>query len=235
MKKITPILACLLSIGVTGCNDDDDVNVTPDTEFAFDFNTENHNAVAIFSDYPEGEETFYELDSAYENLPSTFSDIKGWKLVGSNHSDDLYMGVKLPIDGFAAATLYKATLTADIVSNVSKNCVGIGGAPGESVYVNLAATKEEPSNTLENGMYRLNFDKGHQAQSGTEGIVVGNIANSIDCGLDPVYEQKNLAMTTSIDVMSDSEGTIWLTAGFDSGYEGKTEVFITKISATIVE
>ncbi|WP_299073590.1 hypothetical protein [uncultured Paraglaciecola sp.] len=235
MKKITPVLACIMSIGITACNDDNDVQITPDTEFVFDFNTENFSAAAIFSDYPEGEETFYELDSGYENLPSTFSDIKGWRLVGNNHSDDLFMGITLPIDGLFATTLYQATLTVDIVSNISKNCVGIGGAPGESVYVNLAASKDEPINTLDNNMYRLNIDIGNQSQSGTEGVVVGNIANSVECGLDPIYEKKTLTMTDIIDVMSDNEGGLWITAGFDSGFEGKTEVFITKITATIVE
>ena len=131
--------------------------------------------------------------------------------------------------------LYKATLTVDIVTNISKNCIGIGGAPGESVYVKLAATKDEPVNELDNDMYRLNIDIGNQSQSGTEGLVVGNVANSIECGADEVYEKKTLSMSQSIDVLSDNDGKIWLTVGFDSGFEGNTEIFVTKLSANIVE
>jgi hypothetical protein len=256
MKKLNLLAASILSIGLIACSNDgnkntvsdpigtppiatppDDTVIThPVANFSYDFNVENHNATVIFSDYPKDEETFYELTSAYENLPSTFSEMKGWKLSGSNRSDDLFMAIKIPVNGLLSAILYKATLTVDIVTNVSKNCAGIGGAPGESVFVKLAASIDEPSNELDNDdMYRINIDIGNQSQSGTEGLVVGNVANSIECGADEVYEKKTLSMTQSIDVMSDNDGKMWLTVGFDSGYEGITEVFITKLSANIVE
>lgn len=235
MNKFTFLAASFLSIGLIACDSDNDENVMPTEDFHYDFNVENYNAAVIFSDYPEGEEAFYSLISAYENLPDTFSEFKGWKLSGDNHSDDLFMAIKLPVDGLLSATLYKVSLTVDIVTNVSKNCMGIGGAPGESVYVKLAASKDEPVNALDNGMYRINIDIGNQSQSGTEGLTVGNVANSIECGADPVYEKKTLSMAESVDVMSDDDGKVWLTAGFDSGFEGSTEVFITKLSANIVE
>ena len=236
MNKLTFLTASILAIGLIACDSgSDNDNTLPAVDFNYDFNIENHNAAAIFSDYPEGEETFYELVSAYNNLPETFSESKGWKLSGNNHSDDLFMAIKLPVDGLLAATLYKVTLTVDFVTNVSKNCMGIGGAPGESVYVKLAASKDEPVNALDNGMYRINIDIGHQSQSGTEGLAVGNVANSIECGAVTVYEKKTLGMAESVDVMSDNDGKVWLTAGFDSGFEGITEVYITKITANIVE
>lgn len=226
-----------MSVGLIACNSDNnsDSIVVPETDFSYDFNVKNYDATAIFSDYPDGEETTYLLTSAYEALPENFSEIKGWKLSGNNHSDDLFMGIKIPIDGLLSATLYKATLTIEFVTNVSKNCMGIGGAPGESVYVKLAASKDEPVNELDAQMNRLTIDIGNQSQSGTEGTTVGNIANSIECGADPVYEKKTLSTSESIDVMTDNDGKVWLTAGFDSGFEGNTEIFITKLSANIVE
>jgi hypothetical protein len=235
MKKLTLITASILTIALTACDSDNEENTDPVENFSYDFNVESHNAAVIFSDYPKGEETFYELTSAYENLQGTFSNIKGWKLSGNNHSDDLFMAIKIPVNDLRSATLYKATLTVDIVSNISKNCAGIGGAPGESVYVKLAASNDEPVNELDNNMYRINIDIGYQSQSGTEGLAVGNVANSIECGADPVYEKKTLSMAESVDVMSDNDGKVWLTAGFDSGFEGLTEVFITKLTANIVE
>lgn len=242
MTKLTPLAALLLSIGLTACNGSNndsslvaDAIETSPVDFSYDFTIEDYNAVAIFSDYPKDGEAFHELGSSYENLPATFSDMKGWKLSSSNHSDDVLMAIKIPVDGLRAATLYKATLTVDILTNVSKNCVGIGGAPGESVYVKLAASKEEPLSVLDNDMYRINIDIGNQSQSGIEGLSVGNIANSIECGAETVYEMKTLAMAESIDVMSDDTGKVWLTSGFDSGFEGYTEVFITKLTANIVE
>lgn len=234
MMKRTILAVSVATLGLIACGSDNTIS-DPVEDFIYDFNTEEHNASVIFSDYPKDEETFYDLTSSYENLPSTFSEVKGWKLHGNNHSDDLYMGIKVPVEGLLSGILYRATLTVDFVTNVSKNCVGIGGAPGESVYVKLSASKDEPINELDNDMYRLNIDIGNQSQSGTEGLVVGNIANSIECGADEVYESKTLSTTQSIDVMSDNDGKIWLTAGFDSGFEGITEVFITKISANIVE
>jgi hypothetical protein len=235
MKKIIVIAVSILTIALTACDNDNEENTGPVENFSYDFNVESHSATVIFSDYPKGEETFYELTSAYENLQGTFSDIKGWKLSGNNHSDDLFMAIKIPVNVLRSATLYKATLTVDIVSNISKNCVGIGGAPGESVYVKLAASNDEPVNELDNNMYRINIDIGYQSQSGTEGLTVGDVANSIECGADPVYEKITLSMAESVDVMSDNDGKVWLTAGFDSGFEGLTEVFITKLTANIVE
>lgn len=245
MKKLPILVASIMSIGLIACDNDNVKNTTPDPittvpsdptlTHSYDFNVEDHNAGAFFSDYPKGEETFYQLTSAYENLPSPFTEIKGWRLGGNNHSDDLFMAIKMPVDGLLSATLYRATLTADIVTNVSKNCIGIGGSPGESVYVKLAASKEEPINELDDEMYRINIDIGYQSQSGTEGVVVGDVANSIECGGDTVYEKKTLSMTESIDVMSGNDGKVWLTAGFDSGFEGNTEVFITKLTANFVE
>lgn len=242
MKKRTLLAVSIATIGLLACGSDntnsDPIGSTPGdpvVDFIYDFNAQEHNTGVIFSDYPKDEETFFELTSSYENLPSTFSEVKGWKLSGNNHSDDLFMGIKIPVVGLLAGILYKATLTVDIVTNISKNCVGIGGAPGESVYVKLAATKDEPINELDNDMYRLNIDIGNQSQSGTEGLVVGNVANSIECGADEVYEKKTLSMSQSIDVLSDNDGKIWLTVGFDSGFEGNTEIFVTKLSANIVE
>lgn len=244
MKKLTLLAASILSVGLMSC--DNDVNTAPDPisnvpsdpapTFSFDFNVEDYNTEVIFSDYPQGEEIFYELTSAFENLPDIFSGTKGWKLSGNNHSDDLFMGIKLPTNGLLGATLYRATLDVEFVTNVSKGCMGIGGPPGEGVSVKLAASKDEPTNELDNSdIYRLNIDIGNQIQSGTEGLTVGNIANSIECGADLVYEKKTLSMTESIDVMSNDDGTVWLTVGFDSGFEGNTEIFITKLTANIVE
>ncbi|WP_199610479.1 hypothetical protein [Flocculibacter collagenilyticus] len=209
-----------------------------DKQLAIDFSVSDHadkEATVIFSDLPTEDTADFELASSHEALPEPFSDQKGWLLSGHNRSDDLLMALSIKVDQLNSMTLHEVSMEVEILTNVPQNCAGIGGAPGESVYVKLAATQHKPENIIESGNYRLNVDLGQQSTSGTEGYVVGNIANSLDCSDDRAYELKTLVMEDKLDVMSDAEGVLWLTAGFDSGFEGKTTVYITQLNAHVKE
>lgn len=234
MNYKTTFIAIIVSVLTMACESD---TQTKDISqpIVFDFAKSDAFFVPIFSDYPEGEEEFYQLDASHQDLPSPFEGGLGWKLTGSNHSDDLFMGIKAPITFLEANTLYKTSLEIEFLTNVPQNCLGIGGAPGESVYVKLAISQTEPSNELDNGLYRLNTDIGSQSQSGTEGHVVGNINNGLDCEEENAfsYTRQTLTTTQKIDVMSDQNGQIWIMAGTDSGFEGYTSIYITKLTVTI--
>ena len=105
-----------------------------------------------FTDYPEGEEAFYELAWGWENLPtetvSMGSDAqvltKGLFLSGNNHSDDLFMFCKRQINGLQPNTVYSLIFSVIIESNIPSGSIGIGGSPGESVYFKVGASTEEP-------------------------------------------------------------------------------------------
>ena len=59
---------------------------------------------------------------------------KGIFLSGNNHSDDLFMFIKRPIDKLMPNTDYNLSFHVTIESNVSQGEFGIGGSPGESVF-----------------------------------------------------------------------------------------------------
>lgn len=91
-----------------------------------------------FTDYPVGEEQFYELAWGWENLPLVIDGKfdKGLYLSGNNHSDDLFMFVKYPITGLKPMTTYIIHFASVIIeSNAPAGRVGIGGAPGESIFL----------------------------------------------------------------------------------------------------
>jgi hypothetical protein len=78
---------------------------------------------------------------------------------------------------------YQSSLPAvdfhiDIASNTPEGLKGIGGSPGESVYVKAGATKHEPQVIEDDrGWLRMNIDKGNQASEGEDMTNLGTLAN----------------------------------------------------------
>src|SRR5688572_31086285 len=61
----------------------------------FDFSGGDHGFVAGFTDYPVGEEAFYELDAGLRPLPTPLGSGTSLFISGNNHSDDLFMYYKI--------------------------------------------------------------------------------------------------------------------------------------------
>lgn len=237
--RVKPIFILpFVSVLLIACNSDDD-KLDISEPYTVSFSESEQQFSAIFSDYPistteQNNEEFYQLEAAHKMLPSPFDTTKGWYLQGNNHSDDLLMAIKGAVTGLDAQTLYKVSLSATFTTSVPSNCFGIGGAPGESVYVKLGATTSEPINESDELAYhRLNVDIGSQSNSGTQGHAVGNIANGVDCMNEEEFKEKQFTTETTIDVMTDDLGRFWLIAGSDSGFEGLTYFYINNITANI--
>ncbi len=118
--------------------------------------------------------------------------------------------------------------------------MGIGGSPGESVYVKAGAVNYEPEVIEESdGWLRMNIDKGNQASEGEDMINLGTLANpNID--LDTFTGEEYALMTLDsqereFSVTTNSEGSVWVIAGTDSGFEGPTTVYYDKIVITFNE
>ena len=113
-------------------------------------------------------------------------------------------------------------------------CIGVGGDPGESVYVKFGAAPEEPSPVIqEDGTVRMNVDIGQQAIGGADAVVIGNIATSITDCHNEQYELKELETAAPLITRSDPSGTLWIFVGTDSGFEGKTALIYTQVRLTI--
>lgn len=149
---------------------------------------------------------------------------KGYYVAGHNRSDDLFLYVKKQFGGFAPSASYKVTFTVKFATDVPTGCMGVGGSPGESVWVVGAASDIEPKSVVNNGRSELNIDRGNQAGGGKAGQVLGTIGNSVaDCG-KPVFESKTLKSKEALTVKADADGKLWLLVGIDSGFEAASHL-----------
>lgn len=197
----------------------------------FDFNQNDGGFTPIFSDYPneQGVEEFYELRSSHEEVPIAEAG-KGLFLSGNNHSDDLFMGYYKDLSGLVPETEYQFTVRFQLATNVENDMIGIGGAPGESVFVKCGVASKEPENSLDSlNHFCLNIDKGSQSTSGSDMIVVGNLAKE-EINRPGEYEFNEIE--TKVIARTDEAGTAYLVIGTDSGFEGVTSYYLDDISVS---
>ncbi|HEX7762114.1 MAG TPA: hypothetical protein VF433_00670 [Cellvibrio sp.] len=194
-----------------------------------DFNEGSAGWKSGFTDYPAGQEEFYELSAGSSDLPASLgTNRKGYKLSGNNHSDDLFMFITKKFDGLQPNTRYGFQFKVRFGSNAQKNCMGVGGAPGESVWIKAGVSKTEPL-AVNNGAGDLlmNIDKGNQAVGGSDAIVLGDFANSRECGDSNIdYMRKTLQSERgSFTGVTAEDGSIWILLGTDSGFESTTTIY----------
>jgi hypothetical protein len=201
-------------------------------ELAWDFDDDAEGWTGGFADYPDGEETFYELSFGQDELPEEVGPGGGLRIVGNNHSDDLFMFVTREVSDLPPSAEITIDVRVRIATNAPADCVGVGGAPGTSVYLKIGAVPFEPDTTLDDmDWHRMNLDKGNQATGGEDMEVVGDIANTRTCP-DETYELKELLLE-DFTVTADESGRVWLVVGTDSGFEGKTTLYYDEIELTI--
>ncbi len=215
--------------------------VLPDDglEFTYTFDDDDEEWIAGFADLPaDYDEALYELDSEWRELPD---DIEGYGIYmqGHNRSDDLFMFLKREIDGLEPGATYHATFLLVLASNVPPGLSGIGGSPGESVYVKVGATTEEPlvEEDPTDGWLRMNIDKGNQASEGEDMINIGDMANPnltpASAGSYELMEQHSSGR--DFEVTADEDGVVWFIAGTDSGFEGLTTLYYDTITVVLEE
>lgn len=241
MQNLSLIKKTLLLLPLIGllsaCGSDNDLP-EPDRNtkmLLIDFNDGATGWKPGFADYPAGEETFYELSSGLETLPDSLGkNRKGFKLSGNNHSDDLFMFVAKHVDGLEPNTRYDLRFKLTFGTNAQNNCVGIGGSPGNSVWIKVGATKNEPKAVNDGaGFLLLNWDKGNQASGGSDAIIAGDFANSQECSATDVvttYEKKTLTTNKgTYSTVTDDKGNLWILMGTDSGFEGTTTIYFMEL------
>jgi len=154
-------------------------------EHNYDFHRGTLGWTAGFADYPPNIGTGYELESRLRFIPRKLTRLprQGFYIQGHNRSGDLFMFLKRRLsnaDGIVANRTYRVEFVMTLASNAASGCVGIGGAPGESVYLKAGASPIEPLAVLQaNGYLRMNVNVGNQSQGGAAASVAGNIANPV--------------------------------------------------------
>ena len=224
------VLVCIVLL--FGCSLSDDDQGISVFSVSFDFSQSEEGWKADFTDLPSKEEdsSFYELKYGYTDLPANLGSKKAIMLSGNNHSDDLFMFIKRRVSGLIPNTSYTLVFDVEFASNAPKGSVGIGGSPGESVYLKAGASEIEPVKNVQGDQYVLNIDKGNQSAPGSNAIVLGDIAIPSTVAEYALITRNNSSPSAEPFIAkSNAGGDIWLLIGTDSGYEGTTTVYYTKI------
>ena len=209
-------------------------------QFEYRFDEGDEGWVPGFADLPSDfDPAIYELEAEWREMPSGLEG-HGIYMQGHNRSDDLFMFLKKQVEDLNPNTVYELLITIDLATNIPAGMMGIGGSPGESVYVKAGATNFEPEVIEDSaGWLRMNIDKGNQASEGQDMINLGDLANpniDLDTFTGVEYAIKTLDnRDQSFKVNTDADGVLWFIVGTDSGFEGLTTVYYSTIRVELSE
>jgi hypothetical protein len=222
------LLACVTLF--TACEEDENEGAL--FEFKYDFATSQNGWTGDFADYPVGEEDFYELKFSHDTLPAPLDKTKkALRIDGNNHSDDLFMFTKKKLNGLSPNTEYTVEFEFELASNFPIASVGVGGGPGSATYIKAGANAVEPKKAAKDDFYELNLEKGNQAQSGKDAIVLGTLGITGDDFVYKLIKRNNDGQT--FKAKTDGEGNLWVYLGVDSGFEGEHQFYVTKATISL--
>jgi len=197
------------------------------------------------ADYSVEHPLNFKIKSELAELPSPFEFRKGILYEWQNYSDDMKGYIKKKITGLNKDSQFQVDFRVDVLSSIPEGCVGIGGAPGESVVVAAALLLEEPEKIVETKSggqfvfetYRVYIDGRQETRSDiTE---MGHIGLPIPCNdftlNNPVWEIKSLTNNSDFFVTTNSTGEAWVFVSIDSGFEGISTFYLTEIELSIQE
>jgi len=231
IAQIRALLILMLIAAAAGCS-----SASPDTTFEFDEGPQGW--VEGFADYPaDGDLAIYEFEADWRPLPENLEG-NALYISGHNRSDDLWMHWARPIRDLEPNTDYAVSISVELASSVPEGLFGIGGSPGESVFIKAGASTNEPTTVIDDqGWWRLTADKGNQADGGDDAVVIGTPANP---NLDPetadgtTFELMTLDTTgLNLTAATDESGTLWVFVGTDSGFEGATTLYYNTIDVQV--
>jgi hypothetical protein len=197
-------------------------------EFEYNFHNGTDDWIAMFSDYPQGEEDFYELEYKWTKLPEPLDTaVRVVKISGNNHSDDLFSYIYKPVTGLIPNTTYQVTFTLFLASNIATNSVGIGGSP--DLALGVGGLDTIPANILDaSNYYRPNFTVELQSARSNEVMQVAGTLGVTDT--TTVYTR--ITRTNAdhpFNLTTNANGECYVLVGWDSGFEGKTTIYIKSI------
>ena len=204
-----------------------------------DYNFRNGalNWTADFAGYHPAYNTngFYQLASGVRYMPRKLTILprRAFYIQGTAGGPGLIMFLKRHLtaaDGIVAGQSYRIDYVVNLASNAPTGCAGIGGPPGESVFLRTGASPIEPlAVALPNGGLQLNIDLN------TATSPAGDVANGMECeNASPTFPfvlfQRSAQHPT---VTADANGELWLFVGTGSGFDGMTRLYYQSIKATL--
>lgn len=198
--------------------------------FEFDFAQSDYGFVAGFADYPQNyDPSLYQLTNSWEARPANLGGASALFISGVNRSDDLFMYWKKRLTGLPPNTSVMLTMEIQLASKYAEGLVGVGGAPGEGVTVKAGAVPFEPQAVVgREGWWRMNLDKGNQSNGGVNMSVIGNVAKPDD-GTENYVPLLRHQHGQPFSVTTAGDGSLWLIFATDSGFEGQTALYYTRL------
>ncbi|MGB7161095.1 MAG: hypothetical protein WBD40_23750 [Tepidisphaeraceae bacterium] len=173
----------------------------------------------------------YELQSGLRPLPAETGVVgSGLFLSGINLSDDLvmYLTRRLMVeDGLVKNQAYTADFTIEFASALRR------GLFGGLDYLKAGAASRALERLIIDGSYRLNYDKGNQAQGGTEVSLVGDTTNGAGPSDPGGWRIVTRHHRHTHPVRTDVAGKIWLFVGTESTFESGTAYHYASISVIL--
>ncbi|MGH8018957.1 MAG: hypothetical protein ACREIA_11805 [Opitutaceae bacterium] len=204
-----------------------------------DFSTGSHGWTAFFLDHPEGVEDEWEMHAGLRELPQELARPgTGFMITGNNHSDDLGMALEKrlsPDDGLVPGQTYWVDFEIDFASNAPSGAFGVGGSPGDSVYLKAGASATEPGGVLdpEDGHIRPTINVGFQSVGGPAASSAGVIANGRDAAEPAQFVALSRVHRHRFPVRAGAAGQLWLLVMTDSAFEGPTTLYYLRIRASL--
>lgn len=235
MKRSYLFLMMAVALPFSSCNKDDNDPKVIIQETIFNDGADGWEAV--YAEYPDGQEEFYELESGLKNLPAQLDQTKkAFMLSGNNHSDALQMFLVKRLDGLSPQTHYIVETGIELASKYPDGSVGIGGSPGNSVYlVSKFATNgyelQEGENEHDN--IKLFLKEIDSVPESVMTMDLGDVSIQSD-----EYEYQLITREKSSSpnvVQSDAQGKLWAIIGTWSGFEGISTLYYTKIKITLTK
>lgn len=224
----------LVCIGLLcSCSLSDDAPAISVVSASFDFSQDLQGWEADFvGTMPKNNDpSNYQFEFSHTDLQSSFGSRKAIKLAGSNTDGSLFMFLKRKITGLKPNTSYTLAFEVGLASDASSITTGNGQPLANNVFLKAGACKVEPVKVLAQSEYILNIDKGSDSNSGTNAIVLGNIASPQSPSTYEIVTRTNVTDTgPPFIVETNNAGEMWLLVGTETVAEGNTTVFYTNVN-----
>jgi hypothetical protein len=225
-------VATISTIGLlTGCG-----GSTPEptlgTDIAYSFAQNTDGWDVGFSDYTTlTKPTDVEQVHAVIPIPGAS---KALYMGATNLSDDLLLYTYRKVTGLLPNNSYIGQFTVTLASDAPAGCAGVGGSPGESVWLIGAVSRDKPENKQTREEFRLNISRGNQSTAGDSSDVIGTIGvNGIPCtGNNRQAAIKTLGPSKWIPFTTDDTGSAWILVGLDSGFESYSRIWLQSVKFT---
>jgi hypothetical protein len=232
--KLTSFItvATITAIGLlTGCG-----GSTPEPKVGTDINysfAQNIDSWDVgFSDYSTLTKPT-DVEQVHTVIPIPGAS-KALYMGATNLSDDLLLYTYRKVTGLLPNNSYTGQFTVTFASDAPAGCVGVGGSPGESVWLIGAVSGTKPENRQTREDFRLNISRGNQSTAGDSSDVIGTIGvNGIPCtGNNRQAAIKTLGPSKWIPFTTDDTGSAWILVGLDSGFESYSRIWLQSVKFT---